>query len=82
MKLEVRYPGSLRRRPPGSPTEHSTPIPGGEYQESSTTMVVLSTSGVENPAHIRIICAEKLWQMLDLAEKCSKMLYLTYKKSK
>ena len=25
--------------------------------------------GVENPAHIRIICAEKLWQMLDLAEK-------------
>ena len=25
--------------------------------------------GVENPAHIRIICAEKLWQMLDLTEK-------------
>ena len=28
-----------------------------------------SFPGVENPAHIRIICAEKLWQMLDLAEK-------------
>ena len=41
MKLEVRYPGSLRRRPPGSQTEHSTPIPEREYLESSTTTVVL-----------------------------------------